>query len=69
MSQVALRLVARRRRKRMMALLQTQCRGAEELHFEKELCKSLALDQGLLIRLDLVDSVAEAVCRDIFVGF
>eukprot|EP00913_Durusdinium_trenchii_P034913 g32659.t1 len=60
-SMAALMVAKRRARCRMKALLQTQANKGEGRHFsyDPELCKSLSLDHGVLIRLNPEDSIAE----------
>ncbi|CAJ1344525.1 unnamed protein product, partial [Effrenium voratum] len=54
----ALGMAKRRARQRMRALLQTQAQGHVP-SYEPEVCKSMAVDHGVLIRLNAEDAVAE----------
>lgn len=61
-SMAAVCLAKQRARQRMKALLQTQAhgnKGLEKLHYDKQICRSLAVDHGVLIRLNAEDGVAE----------
>eukprot|EP00435_Cladocopium_sp_Y103_P073215 s176_g42.t2 len=61
-SMAAVCVAKQRARHRMKALLQTQAhgnKGHQSLTYDNEICKSLAVDHGVLIRLNAEDGVAE----------
>lgn len=61
-SMAALCVAKQRARQRMKALLQTQAhgnKGQARLTYDHEMCRSLAVDHGVLIRLNAEDGVAE----------
>lgn len=61
-SMAAVCVAKQRARQRMKALLQTQAhgnKGLQSLIYDNEMCRSLAVDHGVLIRLNAEDGVAE----------